>query len=72
VRRGAAAAPPLEVLRAGTSAAGEALGRAPLGTLVEGAPADLLAVDGDPLFDLGRLERPRLVVAGGRVVLERQ
>jgi imidazolonepropionase-like amidohydrolase len=32
-----------------------------------GAPADLIVVDGDPLRDLGVLERIRLVVRAGRV-----
>ena len=32
--------------------------------LVEGAPADLLALDGDPRADLGVLRRPRVVLRG--------
>ncbi len=36
--------------------------------LEEGAPADLVAFDRDPLEDLGALSRPRLVVLDGRVV----
>jgi imidazolonepropionase-like amidohydrolase len=37
-------------------------------TLVEGAPADLVAFDADPRADLAVLERPRLVVLRGRIV----
>lgn len=60
---------PLEALAAGTAKAGEALGMAPLGSLVQGAPADLIAVGGDPLRDLDVLRSPLLVVAGGVVVV---
>jgi cytosine/adenosine deaminase-related metal-dependent hydrolase len=37
------------VLSAATARAGEQLGLAPLGRLVEGAPADLIGVRGNPL-----------------------
>lgn len=60
----------VEALRTATSEAGRQLGLAPLGTLAAGAPADIVAVRGDPLRDLGTLEQPLLVVAGGRVVHE--
>lgn len=60
---------PLEALAAGTAKAGEALGMALLGSLVQGAPADLIAVDGDPLHDLDVLQSPLLVVAGGAIVV---
>jgi imidazolonepropionase-like amidohydrolase len=59
---------PAEVLASATRRAGEALRAAPLGTLVAGAPADLLVVDGDPLADLACLQRPRLVMVAGRWV----
>ncbi len=36
--------------------------------LAEGAPADLLVLDGDPRADLGVLRRPRAVVLRGRAV----
>ncbi len=39
-----------------------------VGTLTEGLAADAIVVAGNPLEDLRRLERPRLVVQGGRVV----
>ena len=61
---------PAEVLAAATSRAGEQLGLEPLGTLADGAPADVIAVPGDA----GRLDDdvavPLLVIAGGRIVRE--
>jgi len=60
---------PVEALRAATSEAARALEIGDeTGALAVGRAADLLAVDGDPLADLGCLRRPRLVVARGRVV----
>lgn len=64
----AAGLSPLEAIAAATSRAGEALGLAPLGSLVEAAPADLIVVRGDPTKRLEELARPLLVVAGGKVV----
>lgn len=59
---------PVEVLRAATSNAARALELEDrTGQLVPGLEADLLVVEGDPLDDLSALERPRLVVARGRV-----
>ena len=57
-----------QVFEAATSQAGEALGRAPLGLLVAGAPADLFAVRGNPFRDLGAFNRPVLAIAGGKRV----
>jgi imidazolonepropionase-like amidohydrolase len=59
----------LAVLRAATSKAGRQLGLAPLGTLVAGAPADVVGVRGDPVRDLATLKEPLLVVAGGHPVV---
>jgi imidazolonepropionase-like amidohydrolase len=59
-----------EALRNATSRAGEQLGVEKVGTLQEGAPADLVAVDGDPFSDLERLEVPRLVVVRGDIVVD--
>ncbi|MBN9132871.1 MAG: amidohydrolase family protein [Nitrosospira multiformis] len=59
----------LEVLRAATSKAGEHLGLPLLGTLQAGAPADLIAVRGDPTHNLKNLEYPNLVISGGEIVL---
>lgn len=58
------------VLSAATGKAGEHLGMAPLGQLVPGAPADLVAVRGNPLHALKRLEYPELVISGGRFVVD--
>ena len=58
-----------EALRAATSAAADALGLRDRGRVVEGARADLLLVDGDPLTDLDALRSPAEVwVAGDRLV----
>jgi hypothetical protein len=59
----------LEVLRAATSKAGEHLGLPLLGTLLPDAPADVLAVRGDPTHNLKNLEYPDLVISGGEIVL---
>ncbi len=60
---------PLEALTAATSEAGEELGLAPLGSLESGAPADLIAVEGDPATDLTALAHPVLVMSGGELVI---
>jgi imidazolonepropionase-like amidohydrolase len=60
---------PLDVLSAATARAGAHLGLAPLGQLIDGAPADLIAVQGDPLQRFKLLEYPDLVVSGGRVIV---
>ena len=57
--------PPLEVLSAATARAGQHLGLAPLGQLIEGAPADLIGVRGNPLEGFKPLEYPDLVISGG-------
>lgn len=62
-------ASPMEAIQAATSGAARLLGVAhEVGTVEVGRRADLVMVDGDPLADLRRLARPRLVVQGGRVV----
>jgi imidazolonepropionase-like amidohydrolase len=61
-----AGATPLEALRCGTSAAAVVLGLAEeVGTLEPGKKADLLAVGGDPLRDVGALRDVRLVLRDG-------
>jgi imidazolonepropionase-like amidohydrolase len=61
-----AGATPLEALRHGTSAAADLLGLGgEVGTLEQGKKADLLAVGGDPLRDVGVLRDIRLVLRGG-------
>jgi imidazolonepropionase-like amidohydrolase len=59
---------PAEALRAATIDAAALLGAPDLGEIRAGATADLLVVEGDPLQDVRVLERPMLVVQGGRVV----
>jgi imidazolonepropionase-like amidohydrolase len=70
LQAGHGALTPLEVLSAATARAGEHLGLAPLGRLVEGAPADLIGVQGDPLEQFKLLEYPDLVLSGGTTIVE--
>jgi hypothetical protein len=60
---------PFEVLRSATSKSGLYLNKPLLGTLQVGAPADMIAVKGDPTHNLKILEYPDLVMSGGKVVL---
>ncbi|MGH6821196.1 MAG: amidohydrolase family protein, partial [Methylocella sp.] len=59
---------PLDLFRTATATAGAYLGLAPLGTLSPGAPADIIAVRGDPFKNFKLLEYPDLVISGGRFV----
>ncbi len=61
----------VDVLRAATSRAGAHLGIPLLGTLQPGAPADIIAVRGNPLHALKTLEYPDLVVSGGKLIVNR-
>ena len=64
---------PLEAIRSATTVAAECLGWGDrVGTLAVGTFADLVGVDGDPLDDVGGLERPAVVARGGRVVVDRR
>jgi imidazolonepropionase-like amidohydrolase len=64
---------PLEAVHAATGQAARACQlEGIVGTLSEGCVADLLAVAGDPLDDLGRLQAPSLVVQGGGVIVDRR
>jgi imidazolonepropionase-like amidohydrolase len=55
-------------LRAGTVDAADALGiKGEIGEITAGACADLVAVDGDPLRDIGATRRVRAVVSRGRM-----
>jgi imidazolonepropionase-like amidohydrolase len=64
-----AGVPALAVIRAVTSNAAEMLGWADrIGTIEPGKFADLVAVAGDPVADIGELERVRFVMKGGQVV----
>lgn len=57
---------PYDALAGGSWAARDWLGQP--SRLVEGAPADLVVYDEDPLVDLTTLRRPRRVILRGRVV----
>jgi imidazolonepropionase-like amidohydrolase len=61
---------PETVLAAATSRAGEHIGRAPLGTLADGAPADVIAVQGDARELRDDLAEPVLVVRDGRLIVD--
>ena len=62
---------PLEAIRSATVTAAECMGWSDrVGSLAPGRFADLVAVDGDPLADVTVLERPVVVIKGGRVVLD--
>lgn len=59
----------LNVLKAATSEAGKNLGKPLLGTLLHGAPADIIAVRGNPFLRFKLLEYPDLVISGGQIVV---
>jgi len=59
------------VIKAATSRAGERLGIPGLGTVAPGAPADIIAVKGNPLERFKLLEYPDLVMSGGRVIVNK-
>jgi len=58
---------PIEAIRGATSYAAEMLGTPDRGRIAEGLLADLVAVDGDPLEEISRLEDVRFVMKGGIV-----
>ena len=59
---------PLDAIRAATVAAADHLGIAKeAGSLTPGKPADLIALEGDPLVDVAALEHVRFVMKGGEV-----
>ena len=64
-----AGVPALEQLRAATINAARALGLDSLGRIAPGMLADLVAVEGDPLADVGALQRVKFVMSRGRAVL---
>lgn len=59
----------VDVLRAATSKAGQHLGMPLLGTLQPGAPADIIAIKGNPVHRLKLLEYPDLVISGGEIIV---
>ncbi len=62
---------PMDAIVAGTSAAARLLGLSDVGRIVPGMRADLVAVEGDPLERIERLERPVVVIKDGALVLDR-
>jgi len=63
---------PMQAIESSTSRAAELLGRAgELGVVARGAVADLVAVDGDPLEDVSRLEHVHFVMKEGHVLRRR-
>ncbi|HKG56620.1 MAG TPA: amidohydrolase family protein [Candidatus Limnocylindrales bacterium] len=64
---------PLDAIRTATTTAAQVMGWADrVGSLAVGRFADVVAVAGDPLADVTELERPVVVLKGGRVVLDRR
>ena len=59
---------PLQAIRAATSGASEALGRPDVGGLNPGQWGDMIAIAGDPLTDVTRLQAIPVVIKGGVVV----
>jgi imidazolonepropionase-like amidohydrolase len=60
---------PLQAIQAATINAADLLGwSGKVGTLVPGAWADIIAVDGDPVKDVTTLEHVKFVMKGGDVV----
>jgi imidazolonepropionase-like amidohydrolase len=60
---------PLEAIRAATTSAAASLGRSQeLGSIAPGKFANIIAVEGDPLEDITRLERVSAVIWKGRLV----
>lgn len=59
---------PLDAITSATSLAAESLGLGDrIGTIAPGFEADLIAVDGNPLTDIGALEHVAFVMRGGKV-----
>ena len=60
---------PIEAIRSATTAAADLLGMSgQIGVVEAGAFADLVAVPGDPLKNVGTLEHVEFVMKGGEVV----
>jgi imidazolonepropionase-like amidohydrolase len=60
---------PMEIIHAATSNAAELLGwQDRIGTLEKGKLADIIAVPGDPLKDVGSLQHAKFVMKGGVVI----
>jgi imidazolonepropionase-like amidohydrolase len=60
---------PMQAIQAATANAAEALGRSgDVGAIAAGRYGDLIAVEGDPLADVSRLQSVAFVMKGGEVV----
>jgi imidazolonepropionase-like amidohydrolase len=60
---------PMEAIKAATVNAADLLDRSStIGTIEAGKDADIVAVDGDPLTDISRLQRMGFVMKWGQVV----
>jgi hypothetical protein len=59
----------IDILRSATSKSGQHLNIPQLGTIQAGAPADMIAVKGDPNHVLKILEYPDFVMSGGKSIV---
>jgi imidazolonepropionase-like amidohydrolase len=60
---------PMQAIRSATTTAARAMGwQERVGSLAPGRLADVIAVSGDPLADIGSLEDIAVVIKGGRIV----
>jgi imidazolonepropionase-like amidohydrolase len=59
----------IDVLKSATSEAGKEIGIPLLGKLTAEAPADIIAVKGNPIQNFKLLEYPDLVISGGKIVV---
>ena len=60
--------PPLEAIRAATTNAAELMGwQDKIGSIEPGKYADIIAVSGDPIADIGELEHVKFVMKGGTI-----
>ena len=61
--------PPIEAIRAATTNAAELMGWSDkIGSIESGKYADIIAVSGDPVADVGELEHVKFVMKGGVIV----
>jgi imidazolonepropionase-like amidohydrolase len=61
--------PPLEAIRAATTNAADLMGwQDKIGSIEAGKYADVIAVSGDPIADVGELEHVKFVMKGGMIV----
>jgi imidazolonepropionase-like amidohydrolase len=59
---------PIQAIRAATTSASDALGRADVGDIAPGRYGDIIAVRGDPLANVAVLEHVDAVIKGGQLV----